>query len=155
MARKLIHFSRYAKPTDKCITKYCRNKRKKERRVCSKCHSASFKQRHPLKYYYNLLRCGAYARGIEFTLTYERYEQLAKESGLQDHRGRTTTSLSVDRIDNSIGYTDSNVRICTLSENSSKGAKVWSGVWSRWNDQSSFNAVAEVEHDDVADNCPF
>lgn len=41
-------------------------------------------------------------------------------------KGRHADSYSVDRIDNDKGYTIDNIRVLTLSENASKGAKILS-----------------------------
>lgn len=104
----------------KCITKYCKGIVTKTTKgwICPKCRSRINKQNHPLRYRFNLLRCGAKRRGIEFKLTFNRYEELAKESGLHNNRGKTSDSLSIDRIDPKRGYEDDNVRVVTIAWNS-------------------------------------
>jgi len=156
MARILVHFpgTRYKKSEEKCTEKYCRNRRAKNRTLCSKHRSRWFKKMHPMRYHFNLLRCGARRRGIEFTLTFERYEQLAKESDLQNNRGHAASSLSVDRIDPNKGYTDDNIRICTISENSAKCNRM---AWCPWfnKDFIDTNAVGGDEEAVEESNIPF
>jgi hypothetical protein len=106
----------------RCAHKYCRNLVQKSHKalLCPKHHSAAFKAKSPLRYHFNLLRCAAKQRAKPFLLKYEEYEKLARESGYNEQRGREATSLSIDRIENDLGYSIDNIRIIVKSENSSK-----------------------------------
>ena len=143
---------RYKKSKELCSTAYCRRTAARGKSICSKHHSIWYKNTHPLKYHFNLLRCTAKRRGKEFTLTFEKYRQLAEESDLQNHRGKTAASFSVDRKDSSKGYTDDNVRICTMGENSSKGCR---GEWNQWLSKTLEDATNHEDDPVAADNCPF
>ena len=154
MARRtLVNFPkpRYQKCKDLCRIPYCRNRKEHRRTICSKHHSAWYKAAHPLRYHFNLLRCGAKRRKIEFTLTFACYERLAKESGLETSRGKMPDALSIDRKDSSKGYSDDNVRVCTISENSQKGNRYhWSPYLSKM-----FTNMTDDEPETKQANCPF
>ncbi len=110
------------KPKGKCLTRMCRNDAVHQRRFCAKCRSKHFKDAHPLKYFFNLARCHAVRRGFEFTLPFPEYARLAIAANwVLENRGRDAMCLSLDRIDSSKGYVSGNVRVCTISENASKG----------------------------------
>lgn len=152
--RTLVNFPkpRHQKSKEKCRIAYCRNHKAPRRLICHKHRSAQFKIAHPLKYHFNLLRCGAKRRKIEFTLTFACYERLAKESGLESSRGKMPDALSIDRKDPDQGYTDANVRVCTISENSQKGNRyAWSPYLSKMFTNMADNDEPEVDQA----NCPF
>lgn len=85
--------------------------------ICSKCKSRRFKERNPFRYFYNKLKHRAGERGHSFTLTFEEYCHFAKTSGYMEHKGKTAASLSIDREDESKGYSADNIRAVTLSFN--------------------------------------
>jgi hypothetical protein len=86
--------------------------------ICSKCKTRQWKERNPFRYFYNKLKYRAAERGHSFTLSFEEYCHFAKTSGYMEHKGKTAKSLSVDRIDDSKGYSADNIRAVTLSFNS-------------------------------------
>lgn len=110
----------------KCPVKFCRNlvRESNHSDVCAKHASQRFKENHPLRYSYNKLKQRAKERGKVFTLTDEYYEALAVLSGYADQRGKSADSLSLDRIDNRLGYIEGNVRVITLSENARKWTRM-------------------------------
>lgn len=64
------------------------------------------------------MRKRAKQRGHEFSVSPEVFRKLVTESGWLEKRGKTAKSLSVDRIDNSRGCVEGNLRVLTLSQNS-------------------------------------
>ena len=66
------------------------------------------------------LKHNAKRRQKEFDLTYEQFIEFCIETDYLVGKGKTKHSYSIDRIDNSKGYTLSNIRILTLSANSQK-----------------------------------
>jgi len=108
----------------KCSTKHCRNKAAKGRRICYKCKTAKYKEKHPMRYAFSVLRNNAKRRCIEFTLTYEEFQEFCYQYDYLRGKGKKAESYSVDRIDNLKGYTKNNIQMLTLSENSRKGTKV-------------------------------
>lgn len=106
----------------KCKTPYCRGDAKDLRKspYCSKCRSRRFKDRFPLKYSYNLLRCGAKRRKIEFDLSYGDYAEIAQITGYALAKGKGPNGLTLDRIDHTKGYTRENLRVVEGTENYTK-----------------------------------
>ena len=105
-----------------CKTKFCRGQvlANSKSPFCSKCRSRRFKEKHPLKYYFNLLRCRARERGKLFLLKFEEYEAFCRSTNYDQLKGKTALSLSIDRIDNSGPYSAENIQAITLAENSRK-----------------------------------
>ena len=106
----------------KCQTKYCRGIVWKhcKRVVCPKCSAKQWRERNPIRYAFHKLRSRAKERGHSFTLTFEHYHKLVLESGYLERKGKTASSLSIDRIDATKGYEDGNIQVMTLAENSRK-----------------------------------
>ena len=71
--------------------------------------------------WYTILKTNAKRRNKVFTLTFAEFSHFCITTGYDKLKGKTANSLSIDRIDNEKGYTVSNIRTITLSENSSKG----------------------------------
>ena len=107
----------------KCQTEGCKNKARTGRKICTTCKSRLHWQKYPLKYWHTTLKYNAKRREKEFTLTLEEFEEFCKQTGYGELKGRTATSLSIDRVDNNLGYSKDNIKAITLSENSSKKNK--------------------------------
>lgn len=103
-----------------CITKWCRNDRPPQNRVCFKCTKKRYRERHPLKNAYFNLRTNAKRRGKEFTLTLDQFQKFAIGTSYIDKRGRTARKFHVDRIDNSKGYAIDNIQSITCKANALK-----------------------------------
>lgn len=105
----------------KCLTKHCRGLTFKSHRspYCPKCKAIKWKAKHPVSYYFHKLRTSATRRGILFLLTRQKFAELWN-GGLAANHGKTKFCLSVDRINNQLGYVDTNVQLLTLSENTRK-----------------------------------
>ena len=84
---------------------------------CAKHRTIFWREKFPAHYAFNNLRHRAKQRGHAFTLTRARFVELWN-GGLAAFHGKTGHSLCVDRIKNEQGYSDDNVRLLTLSENS-------------------------------------
>jgi hypothetical protein len=85
---------------------------------CSRCRSRRWKEKFPLHYSFKNLRVRAKQRGKTFTLTREFYVEFALKTDYHKLKGKTSLSLSIDRIDNRRGYEPGNIRAITLRENS-------------------------------------
>lgn len=64
--------------------------------------------------------CRAKERGKEFSLTYAQYEAFAINTDYAKLKGKTSLSLSVDRVDDKLGYHWWNIKAITLRENTRK-----------------------------------
>jgi hypothetical protein len=103
-----------------CITSFCRKKAVEQRNYCHCCRKRKFAEMNPLKYSYMNLRQRARARGKEFTITYQYYENLAIKSGYDKGKGIFADSLTLDRLDNDLGYIPGNIGVKTRRANSMK-----------------------------------
>lgn len=103
----------------KCLTKFCRGSVTEAAKspFCSRCRSRRFKERHPLKYFFNLLRSRAKERGKKFELTFPEYEAFCLRTNYHLLKGKTALSLSIDRENNDGPYSAANIRAITLREN--------------------------------------
>lgn len=104
----------------KCGTPYCRNEKAPGRKICHKCRARRQAISNPVGYAYNNLKQNAKRRGKYFDLTLEEFTEFCRSTDYIDKKGKSRKSYSIDRIDNSKGYTISNIQILTLSENSKK-----------------------------------
>jgi hypothetical protein len=87
---------------------------------CSRCHNRRWKEKFPLHYSFKNLRVRAKQRGKDFTLTREQYIEFAIKTDYARMKGKTTLSLSIDRVNNSRGYHADNIAAITLRANSRK-----------------------------------
>lgn len=106
----------------KCATKYCRNEAAPQRTICEKCKSRQLKERNPELYHYNIFRCNARRRGKEFSITFEEYKKFCRETNYLILKGKNAENASIDRIDDTRGYSYDNIRILTLAQNSYRNA---------------------------------
>lgn len=104
-----------------CITLYCRKTRPRGSNYCYCCIWRRLKERDYVRYVFYYTRSNAKRRGKEFSLTINQFREFCKSTGYIEGKGRFKNNLSIDRIDNSQGYHADNIRVLTISENSSKG----------------------------------
>ena len=112
---------------DKCITKWCRNRRAQKSngyylKHCWKCRSRMFKKNCPATYVLNMLQHSARKRDLAFTLTLAQFKEFCFKTGYLEHRGCQPDALTVDRINRNEGYHIWNLRVLTHEENSRQGA---------------------------------
>lgn len=104
----------------KCLTEGCINEAVKGRRFCHTCTKRKYRQKYPLKYWYDTLKMNAKRRGKVFDLTLDQFENFCIKTGYNEKKGKTADSLSIDRRDAEKGYTKSNIRAISLSDNSKR-----------------------------------
>ena len=106
-----------------CLTPRCRgvvNKKTEKSPYCYRCRWAHFKERNPLRYSFGNLRRRAKQRGKDFSLSFEQYKAFAIRTDYARMKGKTSLSLSIDRKENSKGYSLDNIQALTLRANSRK-----------------------------------
>ena len=125
--------------SDKCVTKWCRNKRAEKYtsykrkdgtvgksvaylRHCWKCRAKIFRQRHPAAYVLNMLRHSARKRKLPFSITLAEFKLFCRRTHYLQRRGNQPGDLTIDRIDWNKGYFIENLRVLTHAENSEQGA---------------------------------
>lgn len=97
-----------------------KNKAAHNRTKCASCEKRLQREKYPVKAAYYDLRTNAKRRGIFFDLTLEQFEKFCFKTEYLQGKGKTAESYSVDRIIESKGYTDGNLQVLTLSENTQK-----------------------------------
>ena len=104
----------------KCATRNCGRLVSKSCKspYCPRCHSRRWRDKFPLHYSFKNLRVRAKQRGKEFSLTRDEYIAFAVSTDYAKLKGKTSLSLSIDRIDPTKGYTKENIQAITLRENS-------------------------------------
>lgn len=105
----------------RCRTPTCRKKRTAKDPLCPMCRKRQQKEDDPARYVFNALKSNDRRRGKEFAISFEYFLSLCAESGYLEGRGRSAASLSIDRKQSHLGYVEGNLRVITVSENSSKG----------------------------------
>lgn len=107
----------------KCRTKRCRGvvvSKRCHSPYCPKCKWKQWTAVNPLRAAFKTLRNHAKERGKEFTLTLAEFKAFAEKTSYMDRKGKTSLSLSIDRKDNTKGYSADNIQALTLMENSRK-----------------------------------
>lgn len=102
---------------DICITSGCRKPKAPGRRECHSCRKRNYAKRNPLRYAYNNLKQNAKRRGKEFDLTFDQFRKWAIRTDYIVAKGRSSESYTIDRIDNTKGYTVDNIQILSNADN--------------------------------------
>lgn len=104
-----------------CAAPHCRHQTRRKNRLCSRCMMRAWRAANPMKAAYAHLKHNAKRRGKEFSLTSEQFAEWWKLNMLAMFpRGQNGDAISVDRIDQSRGYSLDNIQALTVSENSRK-----------------------------------
>ncbi len=117
----------------KCLTKLCRGKATKSGNspYCSKCRMRRWRSAYPIKAHYSDLKHRAGQRGHQFDITLEEFTHFWNTSGYAEGHGKTKDSLSIDRINPNLGYSLSNIKVLTLSDNSIRQRNPYHGLTPR------------------------
>lgn len=115
---------------EQCLTKRCNNyakilyKRKTKSiyiyPFCHKCYSRRFRANNPIYDLFRNLKCSAIKRNIPFEITYKDFVLFCLNTSYDDRTSGRSSSLTVDRIDSSKGYTIDNIQPMDWLENSQK-----------------------------------
>jgi len=137
---------KYHKFPHSCSVRNCRRKvgLSEKSDKCYKHRLRAWKEKHPHAYAWGKLKRRARARGIKFTLTIQDYKDLMAGLDLTKLVSHTSLSISVDRVENSLGYYRWNVQRMTLKENS---RKQYVPYWS--NGMRHHHTPEEIRHLDV------
>ena len=135
----------------KCATKFCRNDAAKGRRYCHKCRKAKWRKKNPMKAAYDNLKSNAKRRGKHFDLTFEEFKEFAVEVDYLNTSGKQATSITIDRIDETKGYTRDNIQALTNRENVQKYLHY---NYSAKDGKMNFKVETRIKNDDY-DDLPF
>jgi len=136
--RRRISTTLPTKAVAKCNTKYCR--RPAKGRFCYHCQREQKKERNPYRYWYGVNKRNAKRRALKagngkfWYVTFEHWVKFCDETGYLAIKGRHKDAASVDCKINELGYIDGNIRVLTVGENASKGAKrvTWNYITREW-----------------------
>lgn len=158
-AEGLFEFKK--KPTEHtCCVKNCRDKAAGPKKKVGEywwCHAhwqARYRLNNPKRSAYRALQDHARGRKLEFSLTYDYFLGMMDSAAAWDREAKSRgETVSIDRIDASLGYVRGNVRVVSLSENVLKGNR------ERFLPQN-VQAVLERKRERVAEKlgencCPF
>jgi hypothetical protein len=94
------------------------------------------------------MRANAKRRGKVFDLTYEQFEQFVTKTGYIRKKGRLSTCLHIDRIEEHGNYTISNIQVLTNSENVRKYLRYYWDEQNKkmvfWNEVSKLNVKSDT-----------
>ena len=107
----------------KCAHSHCRNHAARNRRECWKHIKARWRKRKPMLAAFCSLRDRAIRRGIKFSLDYATFTRFAEACDYIGNTGLFKKCITVDRIDNRLGYEPDNIQPLTREENSRKRCK--------------------------------
>jgi len=104
-----------------CCAYACFNKPvRKKGGLCHKHYARKLKGRDPVYDRYNNFKTNALKRGKEFQITLKQFRDFCKETGYILTKGKRGQNATIDRIDNTLGYTIDNIQILTLRANVKK-----------------------------------
>jgi len=104
-----------------CVVSQCKNSTGVGNRFCFKHKREYQKINNPLRYWFDVLRQNARRRKKEFTLTIEEFKDFCEKENYLEFKGRSNAgNYTIDRRNDKLGYTFSNIFVLTLSQNSRK-----------------------------------
>ena len=125
---------------------------RKDRNLCFKCKHEREKKRDPYGYHYRNLRSNAKRRGIGFSLTLDQFKEFCIRTEYLNGVGRSSESLTIDRIRSYEGYHKDNIQVLTNGDNVRKKWIEWHGK----NEDGSnrFRYVSDQPHEPTG-TAPF
>jgi hypothetical protein len=97
-----------------------KNEARKHGRQCNTCITNRYRKNNILRASFNTLKSNSKRRGKAFSLTFKQFCKFAVETDYITGKGRTAKSLTIDRKDESKGYTIDNIQILPNSANIKK-----------------------------------
>ncbi len=115
------------------------------RRYCARCRKRLSRANNGLRSTFNDLKHSATRRKIPFDIHYGAFLLFAIENDLYTKTEVSKTSFSIDRRDDSLGYTIDNIQVLSMGANSSKEHK--RRFTSKWQDIMSPDPQPESDED--------
>jgi hypothetical protein len=98
----------------------CNNPSRYSGRDCETCKARKARAKNMTYYAFTQVKSSAGKRDIPFELTYDEFKEFDLQTNYVESKGRESESLTIDRIDSSLGYTIDNIRTLTWSQNCAK-----------------------------------
>lgn len=123
-----------------CSEKSCYKKPAPKSTLCYSCQRKRKIERNPYRYWYGVKRRNANNKakrtgsGKFWHVTFDHFVWICDTTGYLVLKGRKKWQASLDCIIDEYGYIDGNVRVITVSDNSSKGKKyvTWNWITKDW-----------------------
>jgi hypothetical protein len=103
-----------------CNTPNCIRVAARHQRKCEVCKKRIYRANNILMAVYSNLKFNAKARRIKFQLTLKEFKDFCVEHNYLELRGKTATSLSIDRIIEDGPYSRDNIQVLPLAANTAK-----------------------------------
>lgn len=105
-----------------CCAYACRNEPvARKGGLCHKHYARKIRDKDPVYARYNQFCSKAASRGIENTITLAEFRAFCKRTGYIVNKGYRGRIATIDRIDNSKGYSIDNIQLLSNKANASKG----------------------------------
>jgi len=112
-----------------CARYGCLNQAGSHKKYCCKHHHQALKRRDPISSIYSHRKQRAKARGHAWGLSLAEFRQWCHQTGYHLGCGKEAHSLSIDRLDNTRGYTLDNIACVPLGANAAKYTRAPGGEW--------------------------
>ena len=103
----------------KCKRKWCRRDAHK-RGLCTLHYNRFWRATNPLRYAYQNLKSNCKRRKKELILTLAEFQEWCEITGYIEKKGRGWNDYTIDRKDNSKGYSIDNIQMITKRDNLDK-----------------------------------
>lgn len=110
---------------------------------------------NPMRYTFNNLKQNAKRRGKEFSLTFDQFKEFAIETDYMLGKGRTRTSLHIDRDREEEGYHIDNIKVLENHKNVKKYQKSLHYDFDHKGKPENFTFEPLDSNPDQSDDCPF
>ena len=107
----------------KCKHRGCNNRARKHGRDCNKCRMREWRKRNPMRAAYNTCRSKAKRRGLTWCLPFWYFEHFANQCDYLKNKGNFSHCITIDRINNRLGYVPGNIRPMSRGDNIARIAK--------------------------------
>jgi hypothetical protein len=106
-----------------CCAYNCTNEPiKRKGGLCHKHYARKRREFDPVGTRFNQFKGNARRRNKPFEITISQFRKFCSDTGYLISKGKRGQNATIDRIDNSKGYTIDNIQLLTLRQNASKGA---------------------------------
>jgi hypothetical protein len=79
-----------------------------------------YRIKNPMRYAFAMVRKSAEKRHIPFELSFDDFKKFCELTGYMESKGKNAESMTIDRIDPSLGYILDNIRVMTWADNCKK-----------------------------------
>ena len=140
------------KKKKQCQAMYCTGKSLGG--YCPKHWKQKQKYSNPARYHYDLLKSNAKRRKKEFTISFEYFKKFCEDTNYLQLKGKMADSLSIDRINDELGYVEGNIQVLTLRNNSRKEYVDWKIKFGRWVSKEEIEEFIQHETNYLASISP-